>query len=140
MKISIFALRVLLGFLFLYSGITKVLDPEWTSAGLLAGAKTFSAVYGWFASATNIGWVDFLNSWGQTLIGLGLIFGCLTRYASYAGILLMVLYYFPGLEFPYVDHGFLIDQHVIYIAVFVVLITTNAGQYWGLDKYIFRKR
>ena len=38
-KISLFFLRVFLGGLFFYAGITKVLDPSWTAAGYLKGAK-----------------------------------------------------------------------------------------------------
>ncbi len=138
-EVSIFIARILFGVLFFYSGITKVLDPNFTSAGFLEGAKTFSAMYSWFAAPANIAGVDLLNSWGQLFIGLSLIFGCLTRYASVAGIVLMVLYYFPGLEFPYVDHGFLVDSHIVYLSLFLIFITTNAGQYWGLDRWIFKK-
>lgn len=139
LNIGLFLLRLALGWFFLYSGITKVLNPDFTAAGFLGGAKTFSGMYTWFASAGNIGWVNFLNSWGQTLIGLGLIFGTFTRLASFFGILLMVLYYFPGLDFPYVEHGYLVDDHIIYIFAFAVLATERAGKYWGLDALINKK-
>lgn len=138
-KFSIFLLRIAIGWFFLYSGITKVLNPEWSAAGFLGEAQTFSGMYEWFSSAGNIGWVNFINSWGQFLIGLGLVAGAFTRLASFFGILMMILYYFPGLDFPYIGHGFLIDDHVIYILIFVLLITFRAGQYWGVDMYINKK-
>ncbi|PIZ46414.1 hypothetical protein COY32_03385 [candidate division WWE3 bacterium CG_4_10_14_0_2_um_filter_41_14] len=131
--------RVLMGWFFLYAGLSKVLNPEWTAAGFLSNAQTFPAVYGWFASSANIGWVDFANSWGQTLIGLGLITGTFVQVASWAGILMMVLYYFPSLNFPYAgDHALLVDDHVLYILILVGLMQTKAGHFWGLDALIFK--
>lgn len=126
-------LRVLLGWLFFYAGITKLLDPTWTSAGFLNNAENFSSIFAWFGSPENIGWVDFLNVWGQTLIGAALMLGALTTLASFFGMLLMVLYYLPSLNFPYVEHGLLVDEHIMYLAAFVILIEFRAGQYWGLD-------
>lgn len=139
LKIAVFLSRVGLGILFFYAGITKVLNPNWSAAGYLKGAKTFPELYQWFASAGNIGWVNFLNEWGLTLVGLALIFGLLVRWASLGGILIMALYYLVILQFPYVgEHSFLVDEHVIYITVFLVLITSNAGTFWGLDSWLKR--
>lgn len=132
-KQSLFLLRVSLGWLFFYAGIIKVLNPEWTAAGFLANAQTFGSFYDWFASAQNIGWVNVVNEWGLVLIGAGLIFGTFTRLASYFGILLMVLYYLPGVSFPYVEHGFIVDDHIIFIFILSTLIYLQAGQYWGFD-------
>lgn len=138
-KQSLFLLRIALGWLFFYAGITKILNPDWTAAGFLADAKTFGSFYDWFASAQNIGWVNIVNEWGLTLIGAGLIFGTLTKMASYFGIILMLLYYFPGLEFPYVNHGILVDKHIVYIFVLIVLCYFQVGQYWGLDASLKKK-
>lgn len=41
-----------------------------------------------------LGVVDFLNQWGLVLIGVAVIAGLLTRYATIAGILILALYYF----------------------------------------------
>ncbi|MBI3070189.1 MAG: DoxX family protein, partial [Candidatus Levybacteria bacterium] len=49
-----------------------------------------------------------------------LILGVFVRLAALSGILLMLLYYLPILNFPYVGRGttsFLIDQHIIFILV-----------------------
>lgn len=133
-KISIFVLRVLLGSFFFYAGFSKIIDSSWSAAGLLQNAQTFPELYAWFAQPANIAWVNLLNEWGLTLIGLSLIFGFFTRTASYAGILLMILYYFPSLSFPYAgEHAYIVDDHIIYIAVFLLLIKTKAGHLWGLD-------
>ena len=94
--------RVALGVLFFYAGITKVLNPSWSAAGYLNSAKTFPGLFQWFASAGNLGWVNLVNEWGLTLVGVALISGLLVRWASLGGILLMILYYLPVLEFPYI--------------------------------------
>lgn len=137
--VSLVALRVAMGWLLFYAGVTKIINPAWSAAGYLKGAKTFTGIYGWFASPGNIGWVNFLNEWGLTLIGLALIFGILTRYASWAGVLLMVLYYFPILDFPYAgEHSYIIDEHIVYALVLIFFAAADAGKYWGLDVFLPR--
>lgn len=138
-RTALFLLRISLGVLFFYAGLSKIMNPDWTAATFLTGAKTFNGMYTWFASADNIGWVNFLNEWGQLLIGLGLIFGCLTRWACFFAAVMMIFYYFPGLEFPYIDHGFIVDQHLIYFFAFGVLSNFKSGEIWGLDM-LFRKK
>lgn len=80
-----------------------------------------------------------MNVWGQILIGAGLLTGAFTRLAAYSAILMMILYYFPGLEFPKVEHGFLVDDHVIYAFALGVLASFRAGDFAGLDYWIARK-
>ncbi|MDO8495727.1 MAG: DoxX family protein [bacterium] len=130
----IFLLRIALGSLFLYAGFTKVINSNWSAAGYLNGAKSFSGLYHWFASPANISWVNFLNEWGLTAIGFCLILGLFVRWASLGGILLMVLYYLAILKFPYVgDHSLLVDEHIIYILALALLGVARAGNFWGLD-------
>ena len=132
--VALLALRLSLGWLIFYSGIIKIFDADWTAAGYLAGAKTFPALFHWFALPANIGWVDFVNEWGLTLVGLALISGLFVRYASIAGIVFMVLYYLPILAFPYPNaHSFVVDEHVIYALVLSFFAFTDAGKVYGLD-------
>jgi thiosulfate dehydrogenase [quinone] large subunit len=141
MKTAILLLRLGLGWLFLYAGLTKIFDPKWTSAGYLKGAKTLPGLYAWFAAPGNIGWVDFLNEWGLALIGISLILGIAIRWSSLAGIALMLLYYLPVLDFPRVgEHSYIVDEHVIYALAFLLLYFGKAGEYWGLDKFVKFKR
>ena len=138
-RLSIFLLRISLGFLFFYAGITKIMDPNWSAAGYLRGAKTFPGLYQWFASDANIVWINLVNEWGLALIGLAMIIGLFVRWASLGGILFMVLYYLPILTFPYIaPHSYIVEEHVIYALVFLLLFATNAGKFWGADG-IFRK-
>lgn len=134
MKKAIFALRLGLGWLFTYAGLTKIADSSWSAAGYLNNAETFSGLFSWFASPANIGWVNFVNEWGLLVIGVCLLIGLWVRWASVAGIVLMALYYFPILNFPYAgDHSFIVDEHIIYIFVLWLFILADAGKYKGLD-------
>src|SRR3989344_5476405 len=130
-KYSLFFLRISLGWLFFYAGITKVLNPEWSAAGYLKGAKTFAPFYQWLLTPSVLPVIDFLNEWGLTLIGVSV------RWGSYAGILLMVLYYLPILQFPKVgDHSYIVDEHIIYIFAFLALVGFDAGKTWGFENRI----
>lgn len=136
-KLSLLLLRLSLGWIFLYSGITKILNPAWTATGYLKGAQSFAPLYNLFAQ--NIDIINFLNSWGQAAIGLALILGLVLRPAAVFGILMMILYYIPILNFPYVGKGttsFLVDQHIVFILVFFLLFSFDAGKYYGLKTVV----
>jgi len=136
-KVSIFLLRVGIGWLMFYAGITKVLNPEWSAEGYFRSAKTFNGFYTWIADSSVLPFINFINEWGLTLIGVALILGVFVRLSSIAGVALMVLYYFPVLEFPYIPgaHAYIVDDHVIYALVFLVLAGFCAGRIWGLENW-----
>jgi len=135
-NITLFALRLSLGWLFFYAGITKVLNPNWTAEGYLRGAKTFFGFYQWLAGPDILPVVNFLNEWGLTLIGISLIVGIGVRLSSLLGALLMLLYYFPVLDFPYPNpHSYLVDEHIIYALVLLLLASFRAGRVWGLENW-----
>jgi thiosulfate dehydrogenase [quinone] large subunit len=133
-KISLFVLRVSLGWLFFYAGITKVLNPEWSAAGYIGSAKSFPELYSWFLQPNILPLVNLANEWGLTLIGAALFIGIFVRWASLAGIILMALYYFAALDFPHPSaNSYIVDEHIIYIGVFLVLAASKAGRAWGVD-------
>jgi thiosulfate dehydrogenase [quinone] large subunit len=137
---AVLILRLTLGWLFLYAGLTKVTNPEWTAKGFLEHANTFSGFYGWLASPEILPFIDFLNQWGLTLIGAALILGILVRCSAHLGALMMALYYFPGLTFPKVgEHAYLVDEHIIYIAAFLVLASMSSNHIWSLSG-LFKSR
>lgn len=139
-KISLLLLRLSLGWLMFYAGITKIVDPAWSAAGYLTNAQTFQSIYAWFAQPAILPVTNFLNEWGLTLIGISLIVGAFVRLSSTLGILLMLLYYFPVLTFPTIGaHSFLVDEHIIYALVFLLLLAYRAGRVWGLDTWFSKK-
>ena len=127
------AARIALGWLFFYAGITKVLNPAWSAKGYLLGSKTFSGFYAWLASDAVLPIVDFMNEWGLTLLGASLILGVFVRLTSLLGALMMFLYWLPVLDFPKVEHGYLVDDHVVYALVLLYFAAVKAGRHCGLE-------
>ncbi len=144
-KVSLFGLRVVVGWMFFYSGIIKVLDPLWSSEGYLKSAKTFTGFYLWLSEPSMLGFTNFLNEWGLTLIGIAVFFGVIVRISSILGALMMLLYYLSTLDFPYPNvHSFIVDEHIVYIFAFLVLGGFQVGRMWGgdvwLSKFSFFRR
>jgi thiosulfate dehydrogenase [quinone] large subunit len=145
---ALVALRMLIGWHFFYEGLTKLLNPYWTSAGYLSEAQW------WFqnlflnlaASPTALGIVDFLNVWGLVAIGLGLMFGCLTRAATIGGVVLLAFYYiaappFVGYVYSMPTEGsyLIVNKVLLELAALVVLLAFPTGRLFGLDRLIFWK-
>lgn len=137
--LALFLFRVSLGCMMFYAGITKVLNPSWSPFGYLARAKTFPEAYSLLLDPSVLPFVTFANAWGLTLIGAALILGVGTRIASAFAIALMILYYFPVLDFPHAgEHSFIVDEHVIYAFGFLLLIALRAGRSLSLAAYLAR--
>lgn len=122
-----------------YAGITKVLNPEWSAAGYLNNAKTFTGFYQWLAQPDILPQINFINEWGLTLLGVSLILGAFVRLSSILGAILMLLYYFPVLQFPLIPpHSYLVDEHIIEALVLILFAALQAGRVWGLDSWCGR--
>ena len=137
-KISLFLLRIGTGWMMFYAGMTKVLNPAWSAAGYLTNAATFTGFYAWLASPALLPFINFMNEWGLTLLGISLILGIGVRLSSVLGAALMLLYYFPVLEFPYLEHSYLVDEHIIYALVLILFAAFRAGRVWGLENWCSR--
>jgi len=124
-----------MGWLMFYAGITKVIDPTWSAAGYLKGAKLFAGFFNWLLQPGILPTVNFINEWGLTLLGVSLILGAFVRFSSLLGALLMLLYFLPlGLPYPN-PHSYIVDEHVIYMLVLLVLAAISAGRVWGLENW-----
>lgn len=135
-KLSLFALRLAVGWTMLYAGITKIMDPSWSAAGYIAGAKTFPEFYAWFLRPDVLPITNFINEWGLALLGVSLILGIFVRLSSVLGAALMMLYYFPILQFPYPNpHSYIVDEHIIYALILLLMAAVKAGRIWGLEKW-----
>ncbi len=125
-----------MGWLMFYAGITKVLDSNWSAEGYLQSAKTFAGFYNWLAQPDLLPSVNFINEWGLILLGVSLILGVFVRLSSIGGAVLMLLYYFPVLDFPYPNpHSYLVDEHIIYALVLAYFAAARAGRIYGLENW-----
>ncbi len=123
---ALFLMRLSLGFYFLYAGVTKIMDPAWSAVGYIKSAQHFKPLFDFFASATMLPTTNLLNEWGLTLIGVALVLGLATRFASICGIIIMALYYLV-LPFPHPDaHSLIVDDHIIFITIFLSLIALRS--------------
>jgi uncharacterized membrane protein YphA (DoxX/SURF4 family) len=135
-------LRVAIGWHFLYEGLTKLLNPEWTAAGYLQSATgPLAGMYhAMAASEGTLMVVNILNTWGLVLIGLGLFLGLFTRIAQVAGIALLFMYYIshpPVLTEPgFFREGsyFFISKDFLEMLSLVVLMFFRTGDFLGLDR------
>lgn len=147
--IGLVTLRVLIGWHFFYEGLSKLINPYWTSAGYLAESKwVLSGFFEWITkNAEILRVVDFLNIWGLILIGLALILGLFARFASYAGIILILLYYAAqppliGLESSLPNEGnyLIVNKNLIEAAALFILVYFPTSKIIGIDRMIFNKK
>ena len=145
--VALALLRVVIGWHFLYEGIVKLLKPGWSALSFLQQARgPLAGLFHWMAgNADVLQYVNLLNIWGLILIGTGLIVGCLTRTASAAGILLILLYYFCNPPFvgyfysiPSEGNYLIVNKNLVEAAALLVTLTTASGRFCGIDQ-IFRK-
>lgn len=134
-KVSLFLLRVGLGWVFFWAGLSHLRTPGWSAAGYLNSAKTFPALFHWFASSGLLPATNLIAEWGLLLLGISLIFGIFVRYTAWFGVVLMALFYFPVLKFPYPNpNSFIVDEHIIYIGALLVLAAFRSDRYWAFRK------
>ncbi|UPV72821.1 DoxX family protein [Halorussus limi] len=131
------ALRLMMGYAFLYSGWDKLTAAEpFSAAGYLTHVTAASPLSGLFHWMGQTPWfVEFVNlavPWGEFLIGLGLLVGALTRLAAFFGAFMMLMFYFGNWE---VAHGF-INGDFAYMLVFLAVAAFGAGRILGLDAVI----
>lgn len=132
-NVPMFLLRIFLGWMFLYAGLTKIFDPQWSAAGYLQGAKTFHDFYAFLALPILLPMTNFVNEWGLTLLGISLILGVGMRIATPLGSVLMLLYYLVVLQFPKVGTtSFLVDQHIIYATALLVVAVSASARTWSV--------
>jgi thiosulfate dehydrogenase [quinone] large subunit len=151
-QLAIAGLRILVGVIFLWAGLEKVLAPEpFNAAGFLqfatggtlgwpfvtgevAEGTVFNPTHDlWVGMAGNegaMGIVNFLVPYGQIGIGVSLILGLLTRFGAAMGTLMMLLFFVAAWEFEF---G-IVNQHLTYALVTAFLGYIGAGNYVGLDR------
>ena len=124
---AVSALRMAIGWHFLYEGIAKIAAGSWSAQPYLANSTSFlSPFYHWLATSPAIGFINWLNITGLILIGLALFFGCFTRIASIFGALLLLLYYFayPPFGFSLIStsgesHLYIVNYQLLEVIVLI---------------------
>ncbi len=142
-------LRVLIGWHFLYEGLAKLVNPDWSSAGFLLDSKGLLAplFHSMASSPDLLNIVDFLNIWGLILIGLGLILGLFSGISVVAGIVLLGMYYLShppcaGFNYSVPSEGsyLWVNKNLVEMAALAVLLVFPTGRRIGLDRFIFNRK
>ena len=143
--IAITVLRVLVGWHFLYEGLTKLTAASWTSAGYLKQARgPFAELFRGLAGNPNmLANADLITMWGLTIVGACLILGLLTRLASLAGIGFILMFYLAtpplvGYFYSVPSEGsyLIVNKNLVEIAALVVIFATRSGLFAGLDRIV----
>jgi thiosulfate dehydrogenase [quinone] large subunit len=146
---AVVALRVVMGWALFQGGVTKLVtyldaDPtnNWTAAGFLTNAiPAGNPLTGFFASMAGNPLIDMLNMWGLTLTGLALILGAFVRWSAFWGAVMMMFYWLASLHggllagLP-LEHGWVVDDHLVYALILFGLGAIGAGRILGLDEYL----
>jgi uncharacterized membrane protein YphA (DoxX/SURF4 family) len=142
-------LRIVIGWHFLYEGMIKLLDPDWSARQFLEGSRwIFGDLFRWMASGdTGITIINNANSFGLTLVGLALILGIFTRIASWCGAGMLLMYYlayppFGGYSYGALAEGsyLIVNKNLIEFFALIVLAFTQSGEFFGLDLIRNRKK
>ncbi|BFP39637.1 DoxX family membrane protein [Muricauda sp. SCSIO 64092] len=138
-EISVIILRVLIGWHFLYEGIVKLYNPDWTAFGYLASAQgPFKSVFSALANESVIGWVDTLNMAALMVVGITLLLGIFEKMGAIVGIGLLAMYYlshppFPGLTQLNVEGNYwLVNKNLIEMAALLLLYHFPTGYRFGI--------
>ncbi len=134
-------LRIAIGWHFLYEGIVKLTTSGWTSASYLLESRwIFAGLFHWMAAHPGVlQVVDVVNIWGLILVGLGLMLGFLSRYATIGGIVLLAFYYIANPPFisatgAYLEgHYVWIDKNLIELMALIVLLVIPTSRFIGMD-------
>jgi thiosulfate dehydrogenase [quinone] large subunit len=147
-------LRVAIGFIFLWSFLDKLLGLGYTTesgSSWLDGASPtegflrsiavgpFDTTFnGWAGQA----WPDWLFMAGMGGVGIAAVLGVALRFTAISGTLMLGFLW--ASQWPPAQHTAtgepsgsnnpLVDTHVIYALVLIVLAVTQAGHRWGLGR------
>jgi thiosulfate dehydrogenase [quinone] large subunit len=134
-KSALLFFRIAMAWTFLYAASHQVFDPNFTVISFLSHTKTFHDFFTLFTTPTMAPITTLLVEYGHLLIGLSLLSGLMVRVSSAFGILLMIIYWFAHMDFPYISNhnNFLMDEHLVNAGVLAYLMIKQAGHVFGLD-------
>ena len=136
-------LRISLGFIFVWAFFDKLFGLGFATQFGKAWINGVSPTFGFLKFGTtgplapiyqliagNI-IVDVLFMLGLLLIGFSLLLGIATRLAGYSGALLMFLLW---TVFILPETNQIIDNHIIYLFLLILLAQTDSGKTFGFGK------
>lgn len=132
-EIILAKLRISMGFIFLWAFIEKL--PNWLAGNSPATGFLTKGTTGifaeFFASLANYPITDYMYMFGLMLVGVALILGIEMKLAMVGGSSMMFFIYLASALPP--EHNPILDEHIIYIFVLILLYKLNSGEYIGFQ-------
>jgi thiosulfate dehydrogenase [quinone] large subunit len=144
---ALVGLRLLIGWHFLYEGVVKLLNPNWSSMGYLMGSQGFlkGLFQGVATTPAMVSMADFVTIWAMIAIGVALIFGFLVKPAAFLGIFFLALFYlayppFPGIESSAPAEGsyLIINKNLIELFALMVVMAFPTEQSYGIERFFVK--
>ena len=143
--IAITALRVIVGWHFLYEGIAKITSASWSAAGYMKVSRgPFAELFKWIAGNPQLlDKANLITMYGLTIVGLLLILGLFTRLAALGGIGFVLLFYlcnppFVGYFYSIPTEGsyLIVNKNLVEVCGLAVILLTRSGLFAGLDRIV----
>ncbi len=138
-------LRFLMGWIFLWAFLDKLLGLGFATMPAKAWINGGSPTYGFLAFGTEGGMfqeyframaghmiVDVLFMAGLAGVGLSLLLGAGIRIAGYSGALMMTFIYLASL--PLKQNPF-VDEHIIYIVILLAMTRVRVGTIYSIKSW-----
>lgn len=143
--IAIIFLRIVIGWHFLYEGITKLASPSWSAVGYMRASRgPFAALFKSIANNPQLlDHANLITMYGLAMVGVLLMLGLFTRLAAIAGIAFILLFYlcnppFVGYFYSIPSEGsyLIVNKNVVELCALAVILLTRSGLVAGLDRIV----
>jgi thiosulfate dehydrogenase [quinone] large subunit len=140
--IAITVLRVVIGWHFLYEGVSKLTSPAWSAAGYLKASRgPFAEFFRSIASQPQLlDQANLITMYGLTVVGLLLMLGLFTRLAAAGGIFFILLFYlctppFIGYFYAMPSEGtyLIVNKSLVELCALAVVLVSGSGRFAGID-------
>jgi thiosulfate dehydrogenase (quinone) large subunit len=143
--LAITVLRVVVGWHFLYEGLTKLTSASWSAAGYMKVSRgPFAAFFHWIAGQPQLlDKANLITMYGLTIVGVLLMLGLFTRLAAVGGIGFVLLFYlcnppFVGYFYSISSEGsyLIVNKNLVEVGALAVILLTRSGLFAGLDRIV----
>ena len=143
--IAIIFLRIVIGWHFLYEGITKLTSPSWSAVGYMRASRgPFAALFKSIANNPQmLDNANLITMYGLTVVGVLLMLGLFTRLAAIGGIAFILLFYlcnppFVGYFYSIPTEGsyLVVNKNLVELCALAVVLLTRSGLAAGLDRIV----
>lgn len=147
LKHTIVLMRIFIGWHFLYEGVIKLYNPDWTSFGYLATAQgPFKSFFMAMAREPMLAWADNLNWIALMFVGITLTLGIFERWGALVGIGLLALYYLAHPAFPWLQQVnvegsyWFINKNLIELVACIIVFQYPTGKVFGLSHFFNKNK